>query len=281
MKTIPFAIIAKLRHAYTMEELVQIQMDIDYPIPSFYFEIDRDTLKTDLQLIRDKLSDNGMDGIYWSLFRQAFNILFQENNDCTISYRQFEYLETLRENLITLKEISEEKLLTTLVSLNFNDPAYVRYTIEWIRKETDVIPGSKDKLIRLSYLRKVIRQSYNRNIIYQVLLPSLGTQIEKWIKERMTQLETEPQTLTLADLHPETAQFLFYTRQLKMSRRQLDQFLNIVMDKKFYRQDKEKIDYLYTTFCDLSEEDNPNLDRFFISLKIIVTINRIRSFLRL
>jgi hypothetical protein len=164
-------------------------MDIDYQIPSFYFGIDEDNIKDDLRFIRDKLSDAGIDGVYWGIFRQTFHVLFSANS--RISYRQFSYLKILREELKGLlsknKDVSPEELQSHLIYLNFNDTRYVRYVTDLIRKETDEISAINERLMRLYYWHKIVKQAPEQTgISYLPSQSSLKTQIAHWIDEKIT-----------------------------------------------------------------------------------------------
>jgi hypothetical protein len=257
-------------------------LDIDYLIPTFYFEIDEDSVKADLRLIRDKLSDAGIDPEYWAIFRQTFSVLFSANGNNKISYRQFSYLTELHKKLTNLfsynRDISHERLQSHLIKQNFNDTRYVKYIKSLIKKETDAIPGIIERLKRLYYWDNEVDQSFDQTLSsYQPSQPSLQKQLSDWINEKITLLKAIKEPQSLADLDPETAEVIRLASSMKMSARQLNLFLAIVLNKDFYNQNKEKVDYLFATFCITVPEDNPLANKILSVLKVVTKVNKVKS----
>jgi hypothetical protein len=258
-----------LRRRYLkMLEVFIDHKDIDLQVPSFYFEIDEEKIKATLRLFRDRLSDEGVDGELWGFFRQMFSVLFSENSDL-LSYRQYAYLMKMLgvfDKLLSKHNIDfSDELKSYLIDLNFNDARYV----ELCRKEIDAIPAIHERVIRLYHLRNRINLIFGRSAVgYQPSQPSLKAQLLEWIIGEIKLLESDPRELVLSALDPETSDLIRFVSQMNMSQRQVKRFLKIIIDKDYYRENKEKVDYLFSTYCLTVPEDNPAIDEALKWMKI-------------
>jgi hypothetical protein len=267
---------------YMMDVAGRQYVDIDCLVPSFYFDIDEDKLKSDLRLIRDKLIDTGMDGEYWSILRQAFNCLFSSDGSSRISYRQFFYLDELYKELIKLlpveNDVFPKKLKYVLINMNFNDDRYFSYVIGVIKKEVNELSGTKEKLLKLfDWDQSFFMASERINVSYKPSQPFLKQQLTLWIKERMEEIEQQPRKLELSDLDPGTAMVIGLAEKMQMSQRQLNQFLELIIQEEFYKREKETIDQLFTLFPVTVPEDNPAAEEIINALRVAVKLKKLKS----
>lgn len=257
-------------------------MKIDYPVPAFYMGIYEEDIKTNLRLIRDKLSDAHIDAGYWTILRRPLNDLLSASNS-PMSYMQLVYLKELYEELIKLlskdNNILLEELQYLLIYMNFNDKRYISYVTGLITKETDVLFSIREKLLRLFYWEKTANHMYTQTgVSYMPSEPSLQEQLLGWITEKIRLVKRTPPSLTLLDLHPETAEWIRTAANMRMSVNQLNQFIEIVMEKEFYKANKEEVEYLFSEFCLTVPEDNPAVNNVLRGLRIFVKFKNLLSF---
>ena len=239
-------------------------MHIDYQVPSFYLELMDDDVKVNLRLIRDKLSDAKIDDGYWTILRKPLNDLLSTNGSPKKPYMELEYLKSLYDELIRLLKVENKNLHGRLqeifLYLNFNDPHYCSYAIELMTRELDSVSATKDKLMKLAYMRKVVHQASCRpGAAYIPSEPPLQPRLEHWIKEQHAAVER--QSKDLSGFPPEIIQLFESKIDMQMSARQLNDFVKVIVDKDFYKENKRDVEDLFSQFFKTLPEDNPAADK--------------------
>ena len=132
-----------------------------------------------------RFEDSGVHETLKNLVASAFRV----DNE-SISFSRLEFMETLQSEF---KDYSgsntqwiKQYFLETLVKLNYNSPAFLRYYCDHINSSLSSCETLADRIDQLSYFSKIVNQVLQvPNVVYDDMLPSIKTQLLDWIAHEL------------------------------------------------------------------------------------------------
>jgi len=116
-----------------------------------------------------------------------------------ITYEKASFIETLIQALqqtmeTVIAEDIDDSIRSLLTHLDYNDEAYFRYHVDFIKSGISEVESLTDQLERLAFHFKVVSQSHSKNgHIYENTSPSIREQLMDWILEEIQYLEKKLQ----------------------------------------------------------------------------------------
>lgn len=111
-----------------------------------------------------------------------------------LTFRQSRFVKDLEQELLKLLETStgqdaKQKLLFLLLYMNYNAPVFFNYYVNYIKNSIAGIEEKEDKLEKLNWHLKVVRQVRNHpDAFYYPDLPPIKDQVSAWIMEEINYL---------------------------------------------------------------------------------------------
>ena len=132
-----------------------------------------------------RFEDSGVHDTLKNLVASAFRV----DNE-SISFSRLEFMEALQSEFKDYSgsntEWIKQYFLETLVKLNHNSPAFLRYYCDHINGSLTGCETLADRIDQLSYFSKIVNQVQQvPNVVYDDTLPSIKTQLSDWIAHEL------------------------------------------------------------------------------------------------
>ncbi len=216
-------------------------------------------LSANYQYLFDNFRNNGIDEDLLQVTLQPFLDVIHADQ---VSYHQFLYLQTYRRQLSVLLTMQHSDLTAELEQLlhyiNFNNVHYVQYAINGISAELDGYPTIREKMNRIIWLQKNIRQIVVKpDTAYSKTHPSLQTALLDWLSIEMKYLKKKETLLGNTTAPDELLRWKDFKVLTTFSVPQLGNILKLLLETELY-QNKNKSELLdfFSYFFTTVKQDN-------------------------
>lgn len=247
-----------------LERKFDSYLDIDCKIPASYLINARNKIFKDINCLKRHFETTATDKDLLSITFQPFaDFIESDRANFSISYRQLYFLKEMNKKLTELiagKGIEEnltEGLNDLLQYLNFNSAQYFHYWSTMVNSEIENLPTIREKLDRLIYLQKKIKQATVKpGFIYNKLQTSLQSQIQSWLADEVIYQKDKATLTNSSHTSEELDRWKDFKVLTNFSVPQLGNMIKLLMDGGFYlnKNRKEVLDFFSYFFTTVKQE---------------------------
>jgi hypothetical protein len=256
-----------------MQEHFAPYLNMEKMLPDSFQENAVAGMKQNMELIKHKLNDAGIDPELWNIISHQLNHLVSTGSGGSdVTAPKLVYLRLLYDRLTRLltqhKDKVFEALMGILMHMNFNDSDCCLYIKALIIAGQENIIFYKDKRMNLYVLRKIIDQApVRKHTYFEPNEPDLKTELERFVKREIIHLNRIIQEHNSDILPADFIRWLKFKVFFNGSIYELGYSLNMMIENDYFlNEDKNEVAEFFSFFSrtiDKSDIEASSLNRKF------------------